>query len=128
MSPAPSAGWKRSTGRSDSLRVGLGCGRCEPAGSGVRLVRLASANEPATTARTTTTADQAIHDVRQLPEVVDRHGWLHSSVADSTRGGAGGLRAGSTRSLASAFAAWLFTVPDEQPSSCAVSTSLRSSR
>ena len=59
---------------------------------------------------------------QRVPELVRRqHDQLHSFAGSATN-------AGSTRSRARALLVWLFTVPTEQPSTWAVSASVRSSK
>ena len=68
--------------------------------------------------------------VQGVAELVEPH---HASSEEpgtwvSDRSWSVAVSASSTRSLASALAFWLFTVPTEQPSSRAVSASVRSSK
>ncbi len=87
------------------------CGRAAPSRRPDPTMQFGEAN--------TLTSLDGLGALRQSPEVLG----VHDQPPSLT-----GSNAASSRNLANALAHWLFTVPTEQPSSCAVSASVRSSR
>ena len=146
--------WHRSGGLTDgassSGTLGFAVGRGAGSAGGVRSVSV-RASSPTPVVRASTTATTAAltapycrrrraarmractssSRVSGRPSTVEARSartlevfGVHDRLLSSTAGS----RAASSLSFASAFAHWLFTVPTEQPSSRAVSASLRSSR